>query len=41
MAKALNQNGLDSEGRKLGERPGLDIENFVEIYNVSENEVFN
>lgn len=24
MAKALNQNGLDSKGRKLGERPGLD-----------------
>ena len=24
MAKALNQNGLDGEGRKLGERPGLD-----------------
>ena len=26
MAKALGQNGSDSEGRKLGERSGLDIE---------------
>jgi len=24
MAKALNQNGLDGEGRKLGYRTGLD-----------------
>ena len=24
MAKALNQNGLDGEGRKLGEQTGLD-----------------
>ncbi len=24
MAKAPNQNGPDGEGRKLGERPGLD-----------------
>jgi hypothetical protein len=24
VAKALNWNGLDGEGRKLGEQPGLD-----------------
>ena len=24
VAKALDQDGSDSEGRKLGERPGLD-----------------
>ena len=24
MAKALSQDGSDGEGRKLGERPGLD-----------------
>ena len=26
VAKALNQNGSDGEKRKLGERPGLDME---------------
>ena len=28
MAKAPNWNGSDSEGRKRGEQPGLDIEKF-------------
>ncbi len=27
MAKALYQNGFDGEGRKPGERSGLDIKN--------------
>ena len=27
MAKALSENGFDSEGRKLGEQNGLDIKN--------------
>ena len=33
MAKASYQNGSDCEGRKLGERSGLDIKNLVQKNN--------
>ena len=35
MAKASGQNGSDCEGRKLGERTGLDTENVKNILGVS------
>ena len=35
MAKALNENGSDGEGRKLGEQTGLDTRNFLKISGVS------
>ena len=31
MAKALDENRFDGEGRRLGERSGLDTRNFREI----------
>ncbi len=40
MAKAIHWNGSDGEGRKLGERLGLDIEKFQELFNLVKNGIF-
>jgi len=39
VAKALDWNESDGEGRKLGERSGLDIEKF-QLFKLVRNEIF-
>ena len=41
MAKAPSQNGFDGEGRKLGERTGLDTRNCVTISGISSERFVN
>jgi hypothetical protein len=40
MAKASDQNGSDGEGRKLGERSGLDTDNVKTFLELTQKESF-